>query len=478
MTATHAIAEADIKSFCDDPFNMAYRPAEQIFSMGRNDIDRIQLAGLRKRFTELASRLPVIKQLVDENRLTDIHEINDLVPLLLPHTSCKSYPLSLIDNCRFSQLNAWLDQYTIHDLSGLDVSQCQSLDEWLDVVEAQTPVRVITSSGTSGKLSLIPRSVAENERIPAYFSQLYSPFRDEPGFSNPFSPDIYHVSPQLPGGRHSTALAARYLVQYAYDGDPGNYVTPAGEMSTDLLWMTGRMRKAQIEGTIEQLKKTKAWRRLSEKLVELEGRRSASLEDFYRDMLTRLKGKTVILRMGLTYFQGMIETAEKYGIEIEFAPDSFVTAAGGMKGAASLTTEQMDKIHKALPFEFGELYACSELYSGLARKCTHGNYHAPPWLVGYVLNPTTGVPYPRIGEQTGRYAAFDLWATTYWGGYITGDEVTINWDGDCECGRTGPYMHGNIVRYSDKNGGDDKITCQRTAAAMSEMIDHFKENIA
>lgn len=464
----------DIDAFAQDPLRMAWLPAEVIFSLSRVDIDHIQLSGLKRRFAELAPRIEAVRQLVDENRMTRIGEINDIVPLLLPHTACKSYPLTLIDNCRFSHLNAWLNDYTVHDLSQIDVSQCQTLDEWLTVVERETPVRVITSSGTSGKLSLVPRSLEENRMLPAYFFAFYSKFRGETGFDDPFAPHVYHVSPQLPGGRHSTALAARYIVEHAYGGEAINYVTPQGAMSTDLLWMTGRMRKAQLDGTMEQLKKSKAWRRLGAKVGELNAQRSASLEEFYCVMLTRLKGQTVVLRMGITYLRDMVLAAEKNGIEIAFAADSFVTAAGGLKGQAAVTDEEMAKIRKALPFFLNEVYACSELYGGLARKCPQGHYHAPPWLVSFVLDPVTGAPYPREGVQTGRYAGFDLWATTYWGGYVTGDEVTINWDGGCGCGRSGPYMHSAILRYSEKNGGDDKITCQRTAAAVEDMLQQLQ----
>jgi len=474
MTTPRRITDADVDAFCADPYNMANRPAEEIYSLQQAQIDRIQLAGIRRRFAELTPQLPPLKRLVDLNRITAINEINELVPLLFPHTELKSYPLSLIDNCRFTQLNAWLNDYTVHDLSNLDVSQCQTLDEWLDVVEAQTPVRVVTSSGTSGKLSLLPRSTAENLYIPTYFRAFYSPFRGEPGFADPYAPHIYHVSPHVPGGRHMSGSVTRNVVKYAYNGDAaGHLITPTGEMSTDLLWMTGRMKKAQAEGTVEQLKKTRAWQRLSAKLGEITARKAVPLDDFFCETLTRLKGKTVIMRMGMNFFLTMVEAAEKRGVDIDLAPDSFMTAAGGIKGTAALTEAQMDKVMKALPFDFSEIYSCSELMPGMARKCNQGHYHMPPWVVSYILDPATGVPYPRRGLQTGRFAGFDLWATTYWGGSITGDEVTMNWDGGCACGRLGPYLHGKIQRYSEKYGGDDKITCQRTAAAVEEMLQHL-----
>jgi hypothetical protein len=466
-------SRADVEAYADDPINMDGVSAETLYSFSRDDLDRIQLAGLRRRFGELAQKLDVIRELADDNRIDGIREINEIVPLLLPHTACKSYPLSLIDNARFEHLNLWLDRYTSFDLSTLDVSGSETLDDWLNLVERETPVRVITSSGTSGKLSIIPRSTIENRMLPAYFRAFFQPFGDEPGYRDVFAPGLYTISPQLPGGRHSTALAAHNIVQHAYGGDSTYYITPQGENSTDLLWMAGRMRKAQADGTMAKLKASKAWKRIDERLAEFNASRSASLDEFYCDTATRLKGKTVILRMGITFLRDMVQACERRGVALEFAPDSMIVAAGGLKGQAALTDEEMASVQKALPYATTEVYAFSECYGGLARKCKEGHYHAPPWLVGFVLDPETGFPYPRRGEQTGRYAAFDLWAQTYWGGYVTGDKVTVNWEGGCGCGRKGPYMHGKIERYSEINGGDDKITCQRTAAAVGEMMQHL-----
>jgi hypothetical protein len=93
--------------------------------------------------------------------------------------------------------------------------------------------------------------------------------------------------------------------------------------------------------------------------------------------------------------------------------------------------------------------------------CEHGRYHFEPWIVPFVLDPEDGSPLggrDRTGEHTGRCGVFDLVASTYWGGLISGDEVTLSFE-ECPCGRTTPHAARSIERYSDKQGGDDKITC-------------------
>jgi hypothetical protein len=449
----------------------AYYTNEQIFSIDPEQLERLQLAALQRRFAELSPKLPALTRLAEQNRISSINSIDEAVPLLFPHTVYKSYPLSLIDNCRFEQLSTWLDDFTTHDLAGLDVSGCQSLDAWLDVIEANTPVRVMATSGTSGKVTLLPKSTLENTYVSSNFAAAYTRFGDEPGMADAFAPEVYHVKPFVRHSRHSTGFIIQAIVD-RFAGDEDHVLSLGGEMSTDLLWMTGRMKRAQTNGTVEQLKKTRAWQRLNNSLAEVAAKKTASLEEFFKDVLTRLKGKTVVLQFGINYYAAMVECAEKHDLEVRFAADSLFNSGGGLKGA-TVTAGQRRKVLQSIPGPINELYGFSEILGGSARSCSAGHYHPPHWVVRFVLDPDTGVPCPRKGIQTGRYAAFDLWAQTYWGGFISGDEVTINWDGGCSCGRTGSYLFADISRYSDKRGGDDKITCQRTAAAVEEMVQYM-----
>jgi len=475
MSARQTITQEGIEACCADVCELANYSGEALFSIDQAQLNRIQLAGLQKRFAELYSRLPPVGRLADENSISAINTIHEIVPLLFPHTEYKSYPLALIDNCRFDQLNEWLNDYTVHDLTQLNVSHCQSLDEWLNVVEAHTSVRVVTSSGTSGKISLLPRSAVEDRCFLAEYGIAYGNYPNERGISEPYGPNAYHVSLSPRHGRMSMSRSADVRIRHGFGGDERHVLTLDGELSTDLLWITGRMKKAQADGKVEQLKSTKAWRRLSVKFAEIEARRAQSYDEFYKRVLVELSDKTVLMAAGFVFYWSMMRCAQENGLEIRFAPNSCLMTAGGLKGRGDLSDEQIETIKRTFPCSFGEFYGCSELMA-LARKCSFGHFHMPPSIVSFVLNPDTGAPLPREGVQTGRYAAFDLWAQTYWGGIITGDEVTICWDGDCSCGRKGAFLFSDIGRYADKRGGDDKITCQRTAAAVEDMMKSLKSD--
>jgi hypothetical protein len=66
----------------------------------------------------------------------------------------------------------------------------------------------------------------------------------------------------------------------------------------------------------------------------------------------------------------------------------------------------------------------------------------------------------------------DVIPTSYWGGFMSGDEVTIHWDDGCDCGWQGPRAEKTVRRFTEKEGGDDKITCAGSAQAYNEFMDY------
>ena len=107
--------------------------------------------------------------------------------------------------------------------------------------------------------------------------------------------------------------------------------------------------------------------------------------------------------------------------------------------------------------------------------CSEGRYHVAPWVIPFVLDPETSEPLPRTGVQTGRAAVYDILLRAHWGGVISGDEVTINWDLQCPCGQASVAFEPGIMRYSEKQGvEDDRITCAATHEVHSEAVNFMK----
>ncbi|MFO1426715.1 MAG: hypothetical protein U1F11_07020 [Steroidobacteraceae bacterium] len=124
-------------------------------------------------------------------------------------------------------------------------------------------------------------------------------------------------------------------------------------------------------------------------------------------------------------------------------------------------------------------YGMSEAASGITRMCPRGHYHIIPNIVPFLLDPRSGEILPRTGIVKGRYGFFDIAAQTRWGGFLTGDELTIDFGDErgCACGRRGAYIVGDIRRYTEAEGGDDKITCAGAANVHDAALDFIRDAV-
>ncbi len=159
------------------------------------------------------------------------------------------------------------------------------------------------------------------------------------------------------------------------------------------------------------------------------------------------------------------------GLQCAFADGSIIFTAGGMKGLVDAPEDWEGYIKDFFGIDrVASVYGMSECM-GTSPMCSSGFYHFFPYAIPNLLDPD-GNLLPREGVQAGRMALFDLLAESYWGGFITGDRVTVHWEEDCGCGWRSPRIARDIVRFSELEGGDDKISCAGTEEAYSEFMSY------
>ncbi len=117
----------------------------------------------------------------------------------------------------------------------------------------------------------------------------------------------------------------------------------------------------------------------------------------------------------------------------------------------------------------GNQYGFSECI-GNAPMCDHGFFHFFPYTVPLLMD-ADGNSLPREGVQTGRMVLVNPISLSYWGGFTSGDEVTIHWQDDSPRGWKGPRAAKTIRRFADKDGGDDKVTCAGPQQAYNEFME-------
>ena len=156
MTVTQRTAQS-LTEFMDDPINFFGQSYTQMHSIDRDELESLQRQAMAIRFQQHYQSIEMLRKLADRLGITAVDEFDDVVPLFFSHTAFKSYPAALIDKKRFDLMTKWLDKLTSYDLSAVDATDCTGIDAWIDRLDAQTPLEVITSSGTTGTISILPK---------------------------------------------------------------------------------------------------------------------------------------------------------------------------------------------------------------------------------------------------------------------------------------------------------------------------------
>lgn len=442
------------------------------FTLTREQRDAVHLAGLQKRFSELAPALPALAKLAADQGIDTIRTIDDAAPLLFPHTVYKSYPLSFLERGQFDRLTKWLDGLTTVDLKGIDTAGIQTIDEWIALLEAKTDINLIHTFGTTGKLSFLPRTKTQT-RLTARLSAHC--IRDFAGYNS--GPDVLtnHLPLISPSYRHGASAIIRGMnrmaVDYAGGLENALFLYPDAYFSADVVSLAGRLRAAEARGEAGQLTLPPALIARRDEFAAREQGRAKDMDRFFDAARNRFGGQNVFLFAVWPILFEWAEEGLRRGLRGIFGPNSILTTGGGSKGKV-LPPNYKEVIFEFLGFDrHFEFFGMSELMAN-APRCAENRFHFPPVIVPYVLDPATGQTLPRSGSQTGRLALMDLLPDSYWGGLVSGDEVTMGgFDDTCACGRTGPYLEANIRRFSEAQGGDDKINCAGAPEAHDRAID-------
>jgi len=446
----------------DDPQPLNRMGSTRLFDIDWADIKELQLRAMQKRFEQMRPQIRVLDRLAEDIGIDRFDKPEDATPLFLPHTMYKSYAVSNIENGRYDRLTQWLSGLTSHKLGDVDVSACDSLESWLNALEANTPLRPVCSSGTSGKISVFPRGVPEAEYRTYNFLDVHGGYKNERD-SGLASGEVEYFAPwPVATGRHNMPAHFKALREMVFKDRPERmHILGKGHWDVDMLWLSGRLRQAEARGALGELK-------LSPALEQADAQKN--IDEFIHQLFVESRGKRIFLQAGYGQLIPLAQEAKKRGFKADFAPDSYILGGGrsGSKGG-TFPDDWWEQCKEIFPFEYSETYGMTES-TGSARLCAGGHFHISPWVAVFLLDPDTSAPLERSGTQTGRLALFDLLPTSYWGGLITGDRITVNWEGGCSCGRKGPYVHNDVVRYSNLRD-DDKVTCSKSPDAYDKAVE-------
>ena len=146
-----------------DPAAVVELPYNELFELDREKVAAFRRHWVGKRFADLRTKISLLNKLSSEHGVQKLDDVDDVLPLLCAHTVYKSYPMSYLERNRFDRLTKWLAGLITTDISHVDASGIECIDDWLDLLDRETDLRVVNSSGTTGKLSFFPRNEAQTK---------------------------------------------------------------------------------------------------------------------------------------------------------------------------------------------------------------------------------------------------------------------------------------------------------------------------
>lgn len=461
----------NVAALYEDPTNFLKLNNDELFAIDYDEISKIQLHHFRKRFHDLKDKIPALRALVEEVGQEDVTSFDDLANLAFPHTVYKTYQFSDIEESRYDRVTQWLQSFTTHDLSKVDVSGCDNLDAWLDRLADQSPMRPGVTSGTSGKVSMYPRSLSEMQIFLANVLWMVGPYKNEHVVDlmsgNVPIINLYPASTGRPG----MLTVFKMLREQVYGERTDMTITFRDRpITVQELWLSAKVRRADRLG--ETITLTPLEQAIKKEMYPSPEQTEALWDQFIERAVSAKKGKTVMFFGAWIQVYQIAMACKTRGVKIEWAPDSLVWTGGGTKGF-TFPDGWMDVIQEVFadyyPQCFREGYAMTETSASMPKCEAGGNLHPLPWGIQHVFDPETGRPLPRKGVQTGRLVVFDTLPGTIWTGTATGDGVTVHWDGGCPCGRQGPYINNEVRRLADIRGGSDPIVCAKDPQAYTRL---------
>jgi hypothetical protein len=454
------------RMFADDPAAFFGRDPFAAHRIERAELERLQLAALQSRFESLKGRVRALDALAHETGVREVVSLDQALPLFIPHAVYKSYPEDYLLQRRFDLLTEWLQAFTTCDLEPVRRTRYETIDDWLDGLDALTGLRVCHSSGTLGKLSFFPRGAEDFDASrDLYKMNLAQWFDSEAKKSREYDFAVIHLA-SCQGkawvGRSASHIRSMIVppgAMYTLDDRP---------VSVDLQYFVARTQDAMRRGTTVGME---ASAYIAARLEEQNARPANRAEDYRRlhDLLVGpLAGQFTMVIGGTPMIWAFAREGLKLGGKhVLERGGGHMTMGGGLKGQA-LPEGWMADLHRYFGrTSVNQAYGMTELISGLY-QCPAGRYHCPPWIVPFALDRDSGRPLPREGAQSGRGAFFDLVPRTHWGGVVSADLLTLSWE-PCACGRSSPHIAADIARQLD--GSDDGLTCAAPREAIDALIE-------
>jgi hypothetical protein len=390
-------------------------------------LDRVRREAIELNHRRYVASIPAYGLLARESTSGDMADFETIVDqMLLTADVFKSYDPRWLADSDFARMTQWLDSIFFRRLD-MDLAGVDSVSRWRERLRGDG-VYLMYSSGTSGRLSFVPRDRSTLAALqfngPAYS---HTPWDRAGASDRPF--DCLVLVPRgvalgLQAGATGLARAAERS-HFLFDVElTAERIRPTSESDR----RTGAGGDGK-EPTAAVYDRDEAYARALEFLREVKagGRRFLVFGPPFEveELCARLLATKMPIRL---------------------PDDSLVITAGGWKSVASIRRQDVvAHVQDALGVPADHVidtYSTAECNCVLM-TCPHGRYHVPPIIEVVVLDDLL---MRMAGDDVfGSIAFLDPFALSYPGHVITGDIGRLI-HGPCPCGLTGWAIVGEIRR--------------------------------
>jgi hypothetical protein len=459
------------KRLAEAPKSFLDYPVDVVFSLDPAELDAIRLSLAKRRFSAAKNNIEMVRRLADQNQISSIDGFNDLLPLLYTQETFKSYPQSWLETGDFKRLTRWMGKLCAVDLSGVDTSSCELIEDWIKALAQRSTIDLLISAGAHGKAAFLPRSRDEWMTFECCrFWNYQSAMTGPNGESLALRPGIDKVPMIHPGARGGARSSGRFFDFYEKTFGPGLVDAPLGYNDSDLLSLAGRIREASKKGETGSLQINPKLLARKDEIARINAENPQRIEALMKRLTTDYRNRRILFNGSMQMLYDLAMRLRDQGIKAAYTPDSFFFCGGGFATGQAPPNWQQE-VAEALGVPESSIivgYGMMEALCGM-QLCSHEKYHVPVSMIPFVLDESNDQPLPRTGRQTGRLAFLDLLPETSWGGYVSSDHITITWDKPCGCGHKGSYFDAAISKVIERQ--DDKIGCAGTANALDDATD-------
>lgn len=108
---------------------LAHMPDGSGYEPSYAEIRDQQIVAMNERLQEQGDKIKIVALRAEDAGITEIKSLEDVIPLLLPHTAYKSYPESYLTGKKWDRLAKWLGSVTSQSTDNVDLTGVEGIDQ-------------------------------------------------------------------------------------------------------------------------------------------------------------------------------------------------------------------------------------------------------------------------------------------------------------------------------------------------------------